>query len=230
MEFKSAFIERVERTPMSNSYRFSRPGDFDFAAGQYIIVTLGEGEGLWHPLSLSDCPGEKGHIEFTKRMTGSPFCERLESLRAGDEVGFKGPEGKFRMDGVEGPVVFLTGGIGITPIRSILKHMSWNKDGRETTLLYGNSSEDDIAFLDELSSLELPRFRMVHVLIEPKGRVEAHKGFITSDIIAGEVEDPVSKTYFISGPPVMVDAMNRNLNALGVPEGQRVMDKFMGYD
>ncbi len=230
MQFEAGFLEMVERTPLARSYRFERPEEFDFKAGQWIKVTLGEADGLMHPLSLSDCPGEKGFMEFTKRLTGSPFCGRLDGLQSGDKVAFDGPMGHYCLDDVKGPVVFLTGGIGITPIRSILRMMSHAKDPRETVLIYGNKDEDDIAFLDELGELELPNFRMVHVLVEPQGKLPARKGFITADIIKEEVADLPGNTYMVSGPPVMVNAMAKNLESLGLPESRMMVDKFMGYD
>ena len=77
--FRVEFLERLERTKTSVSYRFDFPEEFDFTAGQYMLVDLGDK--LIHPLSLSECPKEKGFIEFTKRMTGSPYCHRLKSLQ-----------------------------------------------------------------------------------------------------------------------------------------------------
>jgi len=229
MEYTTEFLERIERTPTAVSYRFKHPEGFSFTAGQYMLVNLGEK--LVHPMSLSDCPEETGYIEFTKRMTGSPYCRRLESLAKGETVIVKGPAGNFLCDESDAAIVLIAGGIGITPIRSILKNHE-RKQGapRKIILIYGNLNREDIAFRDELENLQLPDYRLVHVLSDTAGMENAHRGFITSDIIAKEVPEKEAATYMISGPPVMVEAIKKALTTLNIPEAQIRTDVFLGYD
>jgi len=229
MEYTVNFIESVQRTPSAISYRFSRPEGFTFTAGQYMLVTLGKD--LVHPLSLSDSPEETGFLEFTKRMTGSPFCHSLQGLAPGDTIKLKGPMGGFILDGSEQILVFLAGGIGITPIRSILKTLAarQNQPGK-TILIYGNTNETDIAFRDELEGLSLPGYRVVHVLTDTRGVPGAHQGFISADIITREVPDLKNAIFMASGPPVMVEAMQKNLAGLGAAQEQIRSDVFLGYE
>ncbi|MBU0482536.1 MAG: FAD-dependent oxidoreductase [Proteobacteria bacterium] len=227
--YQTKFIERIERTPSSVSYRFARPDGLAFTAGQYMLVDLGDK--LVHPLSLSDCPEETGYIEFTKRMTGSPYCEKLESLARGIPATVKGPTGKFICEEASGTIVMIAGGIGITPIRSILKsHEKKKGSACKIVLLYGNLNKDDIAFRAELENLALPDYRLVHVLSDPTGMDNAHQGFITAEVITKEVPDYPGATYMISGPPVMVEAMKKALAAISVKEDQVRTDIFLGYD
>jgi ferredoxin-NADP reductase len=229
MEYSVTFIESVKRTPTAVSYRFSRPAGFFFAAGQYLIVDLGDG--LRHPLSLSEAPAETGFLEFTKRLTGSAFCDRLQRLVAGGTFKVKGPAGHFTMDGSEQSLVLLVGGIGITPIRSILKSLAGQPSPpAKTILIYGNLNAEDIAFRDELEGLVLPGYRLVHVLADPQGVVGAYQGYITAEIVAAAVADLERATLMVSGPPVMVGAMQKNLAGLGVASGQVRTDIFLGYE
>lgn len=229
MEYAVTFIESVRRTPSAVSYRYSRPAGFSFIAGQYLLVDLGAG--LVHPLSLSEAQEERDFLEFTKRMTGSAFCRRLEGLVPGDLFKVKGPIGRFTLDGSEKILVFLAGGIGITPIRSMLKSLAGQASPPEKTILiYGNLNEADIAFRGELEGVGLPGYRLVHVLAEPQGVDGAHRGYITADLIAAEVAGLEPATYMVSGPPVMVAAMQKNLAALGVAPGQIRTDIFLGYE
>lgn len=227
--YQTRFIERLPRTPSSVSYRFERPEGFHFTAGQYMLVNLAEK--LSHPLSLSDCPEETGFIEFTKRMTGSPYCRKLESLEPGDGVIVRGPSGNFLCDETDSTVVLIAGGIGITPIRSILKSLA-EKSGKRCNaiLIYGNLNGEDIAFRDELESLKLPGYRLVHVLSETSGVPGALQGFITADIIAKEVPDYRNANFMISGPPAMVEAIRKALATIAVPEERIRTDRFLGYD
>ncbi len=228
MEYTVHFLDSVERTPAAVSYRFSRPAGFSFRAGQYVIVDLGAE--LVHPLSLSEAPAEGGFLEFTKRMTGSAFCDKLTGMAAGDSFKIKGPAGSFGPDGSEKILVFLAGGIGITPIRSILKTLARESSRPEQTLLlYGNLKAGDIAFREELEALVLPGYRLVHVLVEPQGVAGARQGFISTEIIAAAVENLAGAVFMVSGPPVMVAAMEKNLAQLGVAPGRIRTDSFLGY-
>lgn len=231
MAYQTQFVERLERTPTAVSYRFKRPPGFDFTAGQYMVVDLGE-ERI-HPLSLSDCPEENRFIEFTKRMTGSPFCQRLEALTTADTITVKGPSGKFCLEGSESEahLVLLAGGIGITPLRSILK----SQEKKRTTagsiiLLYGNKNQEDIAFREELENLQLADYRLVHVLDDPAGVENAYQGFITGEIVAEEVANPTQALYMISGPTAMVEAIKKNLLMINIDEERIRTDIFLGYD
>ncbi len=222
------FIERIARTPAAVSYRFSRPPGFTFAAGQYMLLWPEAGGSLVHPLSFSAGP-QQNFLEFTKRMTGSPYCQALETLRPGDTVMAKGPLGHFSADGAADEIVCIAGGIGITPIRSILAGMARRNDSRRVTLIYGNADEADIAFAEELAALSLPQFRLAHVLQRPGSRLKAHSGFITAEIIRSETRDLSAATFLISGPPVMVKAVETQLAGLGVGPERIRTDRFLGY-
>lgn len=229
MEYKTEFRERIERTPASVSYRFKMPEGLSFIAGQYMVVDLGDE--LVHPLSLSDCPEESGFIEFTKRMTGSPFCQRLESLQKGEIISVQGPVGQFYCDEYGGTIILIAGGIGITPFRSILKSLEKKAgDLGKIILIYGNQDREDIAFRDELENLQLSEFRLVHVLSDTTGMENAYQGFITADIISKEVPEHENATYMVSGPPVMVDAIKKALSTINVAEDQISTDIFLGYE
>ncbi len=228
MEYQLSFIDRIERTATAMSLRFRRPPGLDFTAGQYMLVTLNPG--LVHPLSLSDDPGEKGFVEFTKRMTGSRFCRHLLSLAPGDGITVRGPMGRFVGDGGEKYLVFIAGGIGITPIRSIMKSLVRSRGNLERViLLYGNTNPADIAFRREIEDLDIPSFRVVHVLADPGGESGHYQGFINGEIIAAELTDIHEAIFMVSGPPVMVAAVEKALLALGVGGDRIRTDIFLGY-
>jgi ferredoxin-NADP reductase len=228
METSLRFIEHIARTPAAVSCRFRRPQGFTFQAGQYMLLWPEPGGSLVHPLSFSSGPQEDV-LEFTKRLTGSVYCQALERLRPGDRIIGKGPLGSFSAEGVSGAIVCLAGGIGITPVRSILSDLASRRDPRPVTLIYGNLNEGDIAFEQELASLNLPNFRLAHVLQQPGGKLKAYAGFINAEIIRAEVKDIAVSTFLISGPPGMVKAMEHQLVSLGVGPERIRTDRFLGY-
>nr|MBF0223366.1 FAD-dependent oxidoreductase [Desulfobulbaceae bacterium] len=228
-EYQAEFMERIERTPAANSYRFKMSAGLKFTAGQYMMVDLGRE--LVHPLSLSDCPEESRFIEFTKRMTGSEYCKRLESLKKGEMISVKGPEGKFGLTETDGNIIMIAGGIGITPIRSILKSLEKKKgETPGVVLIYGNNNKDDIAFREELENLQLFDYKLVHVLEDNSGMEKTDKGYITAEIIARELTVMRSPVHMISGPPSIVKATKEALAALDVPEELIRTDIFIGYN
>jgi ferredoxin-NADP reductase len=232
METTIHFIERIPRTPQVNSYRFTRPPGFSFQAGQYVIVGLGHEGMLVHPLSFSNGP-QQDFLEFTKRMTGSAYSQYLEGLYPGDEVIIKGPNGDFSMTGIPNDIVCLAGGIGIVPVRSMLADSVSRYDRRRITLIYGNADDNDVAFADELEKLQklqLPGFRVVHVLRRSSGKMQAYQGRINSKIIRSEIKvDLQDATFLISGPPVMVREMEAQLALLGVSSSRIRVERFLGY-
>ena len=195
-------------------------------------MLLDLGDKLIHPLSLSNCPQEAEFIEFTKRMTGSPFCDRLESLESGETISVKGPVGKFCYADSSETLVMIAGGIGITPIRSILTDLEKTKRNTGTVILiYGNQNREDIAFRDELENLELPDYHLIHVLSDTSGMEKAaYKGFINADIISKEVPKCNNAHYMVSGPPIMVEAIKKELATIDVAEDQNRTDIFLGYN
>ncbi len=228
MEYRTEFLESVVRTPSAVSFRFQKPAGLDFTAGQYMEVDLGDG--LSHPLSLSNCPEETRFIEFTKRMSESSFSKRLESLVKGDTITVEGPFGEFCFADSFKTTVMIAGGIGITPFNSMLNSLEKKKEHKgKVILLYGNLDKEDIAFRQELDNLKLADFHIVHVLSEPKGVEGAHQGFITADIISQEVPDISNADCMVSGPPVMVEALKEALSSLGVTSDQMHFDVFLGY-
>jgi ferredoxin-NADP reductase len=229
METIARFIQRIPRTPHVNSYRFTRPPGFFFQAGQYVIVGLGHEGMLVHPLSFSNSP-QHDFLEFTKRMTGSAYSQYLEGLYPGDEVIIKGPNGDFSMQGITNDIVCLVCGIGITPIFSMLLEASSRHDRRNITLIYGNTDDTDIAFLDELKQLTLARLRVIHLLQRASEKIQAHQGRIDSKIIRSEMTtDLQAATFLISGPPAMVRDMQEQLSLLGVSSSQIRVERFLGY-
>ncbi len=228
LEYQTKFLERIHRTPTAISYRFERPLSLDFIAGQHMLVDIGND--LIHPLSLSNHPEDSKFIEFTKRITGSPYCHRLESMKKGEVINVKGPYGKFCLSKEIQNIVMIAGGIGITPFISILSGLETKKEKTKTiVLIYGNLNKADIAFKDELEKLQLPNYRFVHVLSDPTGMDSAYQGFITESIISKEVPNTNKALFMVSGPPAMVEAITKILAGMNVNENKIRTDKLFGY-
>ncbi|HZJ03255.1 MAG TPA: FAD-dependent oxidoreductase [Thermoleophilia bacterium] len=231
MTFSTRLLERIPRVEGVKTFRFERIKQYEFLAGQWFVLTIPEGDGyLTKHFTHSSSPTE-AYIEFTTRLTGSQYKNTLDALPVGTEVEVEGPFGEFALRDDATRVAFLTGGIGITPIRSILRFMADTGDQREVVLLYGNKDHESIAFRSELKNYaeRLPRVKVVHVLSEPQPDWEGHRGLIRDEILEAELGDEGGWTYYISGPPGMVTAMKDLLTARGVGRREMVLENFEGY-
>jgi ferredoxin-NADP reductase len=236
MTFTGTLLEKIKRTVDSASYRFSRPPAYRFEAGQSYSITVPSPAGpLEHRFSHADSPTET-FTELTTRLTGSPFKNALDSLPIGGTAHFRGPAGRFVFRYDQPRIAFLTGGIGITPVRSMLRYLvdtggAGRVAGQELVLLYGCMTEDGILYRQELDEFSrvLPGLRVLYVITEPKQDWTGRRGFITAEVIEHELGDLSRWTYYVVGPPPMIAALDKVTGQLDIPEAQIVKENFAGY-
>ena len=232
MKFETAVKEVVPRTDDTLSFRFPRPEGFEFKPGQYMMVTIKSSDKeLVHPFSLSSSPTDHDFIEFTKKLTTSDYSTRLRVMKAGDWTRIDGPYGKFTCECEYEKILFLAGGIGITPFLSIIKFCTDNRLPTSMVLFYGARNENEIAFKSELDKMqqENGNFKTIYVLNEGSPTWKGKVGFVTADLIRQEVPDFKDRVFYACGPPVMVAAMQRVVAALGLPETQLKLESLVGH-
>lgn len=236
MTFKSTLLEKIPRSSDTTSYRFSRPPEYRFEAGQWYTITIPSTNGpLDHHFSHADSPTEP-FVELTTRLTGSDFKKALDALPLGTEVEIEGPYGRFLFGWERPRIAFLTGGIGVTPVRSMLRYLAdtggGNRvPGQELVVFYGSMNEDGIVYKEEFDWFQevIPGLRVIHVITHPSENWQGYRGFITAGVIRAELDDPSAWTYYVVGPPPMVAAMEKVLEELAVPREQVVVESFAGY-
>lgn len=181
--------------------------------------------------TLSSSPTED-FLEITKRLTGHPFSNALACLNSGDKVSIKGPYGTFTFPGEYDKVGMLSGGIGITPLRSMVKYSVDQELNANITLLYSNSRETDIAFRDELEGMqrENPYIKVIETVTRPGPEWKGVTGRIDAEMIKNFMPDYIERTFYTSGPQKMVDTMVSLLRELGLPEEQIKKEYFPGYE
>lgn len=204
----------------------------DFKAGQFLEVTLANDPKLKRYLSISSSPTEKSYLEFTKKLTGSDFSKTLDNLKAGDEVSIQYPFGRFILDEAFLKIAFLSGGIGITPIRSICKYVVDKNLGSDIVLVYSNRSLKDVVFKEDFDALmkSYSALRVAHVLSEIEPGFKCSVGRINAEVIKHEIPDYQERKFYLCGPPLMVEAMRLLLvEELGVAQKMIVTENFQGY-
>ncbi|MDD3296772.1 MAG: FAD-dependent oxidoreductase [Candidatus Omnitrophica bacterium] len=233
--FRGEFIETIERTENVRSFRFITDKKIDFLPGQFAQVIfdhsdLGDQQ-LNKYLSFSSSP-DKNYIEFTKRLSSSSFCEKLRNLKRADKVLFKAPLGKCVLKEEYKKIAFLIGGIGITPVVSILEYIADRKLDTDAVLFYSNRSESDTAFKKELDDFSYLRGNIKIFYTVTKCRPldkNCFFGRISKELIANKLKDIEKRMFYIFGPPKMVEAMEKVCFELECSQGQIKTENFIGY-
>jgi len=232
MKFETYVKEIIPRTHDVTSFRFPRPAELEYKAGQFLFVTLkADGKELSKHFSFSSGPTEKTHIEFTKKLSDSYFSAALKALKKSDWARIDAPYGKFTFEGEHEKIGLLGGGIGITPFIGICKYCTDMRLDTKITLLYGNRTEDDIAFRKELEAMQEQNenLKVVFTLNEADSEWKGATGFITADMIKKEIPDYEETVFYTCGPPAMVEIMGKLIEQLGLPETQLKREYFTGY-
>lgn len=204
------------------------------APGQFAFIRFRTGSGVpseEHPFTISSAPSESGHLTFTIKNSGD-FTSKIRDARPGDLVAIQGPYGVFSntFHPEEKDLVFIAGGIGITPLMSMIRGMKVSSYDAHVLLIYGNVTESEIVFreeLDDLSRAGLPNLRVVHMLNKPGDDWQGARGYISRDLIVQECgEDLSGKAFYICGPVVMMDKVRSILRGLGVPKRSIHWERF----
>lgn len=149
------------------------------------------------------------------------FTSRIKDYAPGTKAYLDGPYGVFTSDRYEDSARFvaIAGGIGITPIMSILVTATERGDERPYLLIYSSKTWDDIIYREALDQLkERLDLKIVHMLREPSEDWEGEKGYVDKDLIARYIpKRRASQHYFICASSKMMDQVEQALHDLGVP-------------
>ncbi len=227
MQYTLTLIEQKQESADTLSFIFHADQPVEFEPGQYFQYTLEhqnpDNRGIKRYFSNAAAP-EEGVFMITTRFAekASSFKQALRALKPGQTILAEGPRGHFTYPDPHPPVVFIAGGIGITPFRSILMDLDAKHLNPEITLIYGNKT-DDIPYkelLDELSA-EHTNLKVHYVT----GKL------IDTTIIRQLVPDLTKPLFYVSGPEPMVDALGESIkNELQIPAERLKQDFFPGYE
>ena len=180
-------------------------------------------------------PARKDFISSTIKELGD-FTSTIGQTRPGDTVAVHGPFGRFSymLHPDERDLVFLAGGIGITPLMAMLRHMRDTGDDRSVVLLYANGNEDRIVFREELDRIAAggrPGLTVVHVLSRPGENWTGETGHIDRERIEKYCSaNPDGKTFYICGPVKMARDLITTLRGIGVSEKRIRQEVFSFLD
>jgi ferredoxin-NADP reductase len=222
-----SLVEKRHETSDTKSFLFSAASDLTWQPGQYIHYKLPhpnpDDRGIERYFSISSAPFEK-RVMLTTRFfpKSSSFKKALDKLSIGAQIEADPPEGDFIVADTAKPIVFIAGGIGITPFRSILLDLDRRKQSFDILLLYANSTED-APFRAELDALAKTNSNL---------RIRYYIGAnrLDADRLRSSVPNLPTDRFYVSGPEPMVESFDKTLKRLNVPDNNVVNDFFPGYE
>ena len=181
-----------------------------------------------HPFSFSSsAEAASGRVEMTIRNLGD-FTHRLQQMPVGERVYLDGPYGAFTIGQPADMHVLIAGGIGITPMMSMMRTLADRGDKRPVILFYGSKDLESTIFREELEALE-PRLelRVMLVLAAPPPGWAGETGRIDAALLGRHLPEPyAAHEYFICGPNPMMDAVETALGELGVPMSKYHSERY----
>lgn len=206
--------------------------------GQFHFITFKRGRSLpeeEHHWTISSSAQQAGAVASTIKNSGD-FTSTIDQTRAGDTAVVHGPFGRFSyVHYPERQLCFVAGGIGITPLMSMLRTMRDRGETRSVVLLYANRTREDIVFAEELAAMAnmpggAPDLRLVHVLSRPDEDWDGERGHIDRALIEKHIQSPAQHGWYLCGPGGLVQAVLGALSAMEVPDHRIHKEKFTFLD
>jgi len=199
------------------------PGQFAWLKLANTPFTLEE-----HPFSFSSSAQRRDQVCFGIKPLGD-FSAGIANIEPGTRAYLDGPHGAFSIDRYPAVgYVFIAGGVGVTPMMSFLHTMADRKDPRPVLLFYADQRWEDVAYREELDRLkQLLNLEVVYVLEEPEEEWEGESGFITPELLERRLpQEFFKRTFFVCGPPAMMNAVREALLEHDVSEDQIQLERF----
>jgi len=231
-------LEQRPEAPEVISFVFDLGGQpYRYLPGQFAFFELDElrfpdDRGPRRHFTISSSPTEPGILMFTTRMRGSGYKETLRHAPPGYELSVEEALGDFVLpEGDTRRQVFIAGGIGATPYRSILRHAADTGGSLAALMLHFARGRDDLIFRSELEEIArgMPGFSLVPVLTDAGPGWDGERGELDEGLLRRHVADPGAAIHWISGPPAMVRTAAEALRRAGVSADAVRTDSFGGY-
>jgi ferredoxin-NADP reductase len=238
-EYEMTLVDRQVIARDTMAFWFDTNGTtYEFRAGQhadfvFIPPFLGDENDNSRTFSLASTPHDKDRVMVAMRMRATGFKNALKAARLGTKFRVSRPRGSFTLHkDVSKSAVLLAGGIGITPMRSILQSTTQQGLQHKLYLFYSNRNTQDAAFLEELEDLAVqnPLFTLVPTITRLKGPMGAyHNGYIDRALLARYLRDLNEPVYYVAGPSGMVASMTALLRDSGISDDDVRTEEFGDY-
>lgn len=213
----------------------------EYIAGQFAFFNIGnvnnDSKGPIRHFTIASSPTEN-FILISTRIRDSPYKKRLESLQDGATVKVRGPEGKFTLhEDYSMPAVLLSGGIGVTPFRSMIKYATDKNLSIRIIMFDSNRNQQNILYKTEFDNCAKinKNLEIIYTVTEDQtveGEWKGETGRINVEMLKRYLnpDDFENSIFYVCGPPAMIEAMQQILkNNLQIPTERIRVEEFTGY-
>lgn len=242
---KLKLVKKTDEALGTKSFFWETEKEVKWIPGQYYYYTIPslkypDPRGTTRHFTIASSPTEGNILRLTTKIREeSGYKKSMDELPLGSVIEGEGPNGTFILDEKEtGPQVFIAGGIGITPFRSMIKFIADKNLSTPIFLIYSNSTPEEVAFGKELEgfSASVPNFKLAITISRPDEGKEKWTGLtgrVDENLLRSQFEtwnlDFKTPTFWVCGPPPMIDAMEIVLGKTGITSDRVRSEKFTGY-
>ena len=225
-EHKLKIIEIIDEVPETKTFRVQVPesAEINFFPGQFFMVRFEDNPKFQRAYSIASSPTQKNYIEITMDLVGQ-FTKKLWETKVNDYLIFKGPFGKFYFnDEIKNNVVLIGGGLGVTPLMSLIRYCNDKKLPNKVSLIYSVKTPADIVYNDELKQIkeQNPNFNYGITITrpQPEHNWQGRTGRIDLDLLKKKIENVENSLYYLCGPLEFVKSTITMLESLGATKEQ----------
>lgn len=217
-------------------FEFTADAPLEHKPGQYLEWTLphtrADDRGNRRTFTIASSPTEKTvHLGVKFYDPSSSFKRMLHAMEEGRQLWAGHVAGDFILpEDPAQPLAWVAGGIGVTPFRSMAKYLADTKQHRDIVLFYMVANAAELAYMDIFKQAEPYGLRVIPVVAtQPPAGWHGLTGFLTPDVVTGQLPDYKNRQFYLSGPNAMVTNYRTMIIGMGVPRRHIVTDYFSGY-
>ena len=225
-EYNLKIIKIIDECSEVKTFRveISEGNDISFKPGQFFMVRFEDNKVFRRAYSISSSPTQKGFMEITMDLVGE-FTTKLFKSKVGDNLIFKGPYGRFYFtEEMKNNLVLIGGGLGITPLRSIIRYCTDKKLSNKINFIYSARTPENIVYREEFEKFkeENPNCNLTLTMTrpEPKHNWQGKTGRINQELLKENIEDVENSLYFLCGPLDFIKNVISMLENLGIKKEQ----------
>lgn len=226
-------LEIDEAASNTLAVKVEKPEGFVFTAGQFVQVhvpTIQNEKALvccrW--FSIASAPHEE-YLLFAFRKSDSVYKQAIAKLQVGDSLEISDPKGQFTLPEDNTPVIFLVGGVGITPVRSMIMDEAQKNSERVMYLFYSNWTPEEATFYKDLTEVNLPNYHAVCTMNDmsrSKQKWEGETCLIDMNLVKKYAKEVGDAIFYIVGPPGFIKAMREMMEKESVPHDRVKLEIF----
>ncbi|MEK7658797.1 MAG: ferric reductase-like transmembrane domain-containing protein [Patescibacteria group bacterium] len=223
------YVQGIKNETKDTFTLILKPGKkFLFKAGQFCFLRLNKNK-LYarHPFTILSSP-EENELRFAVKLAGK-FTKALSELKKGEEIIVDGPFGIFTIEDHNKDLIFIAGGVGITPFMSIIKEKIEDNKTQNIVLLYGSKTKEDVIYREQIDNIKKDWFKKAYILSDNSSLNETYgyeTGYIDEKVIKKYVKNINNSLFYICGPEPMKNNLKEILSKLGISKQNIIIEDF----